>query len=195
MVSDEESRRPWCCLKQACVWPVSVSPVPRLHPCVSSLALCLRCTCHLVWLHICGYPGTKPGQRLPLCGGALLRGTCPGFKHPGKKGSPLIVSTAKWDMLCRICLNIIYAHRHRRASALKYQGATTEEDNSVERCRDMNYCPPYVPSNREAPSSRCSSPCACCLSTDVPATFMMPRARYRSTDEDKPVSRRRPHDL
>lgn len=48
-------------LMQACVWPLSLSPSNslRLYPSVSSFSLCLRCTCHLVWLHICGYPAYK----------------------------------------------------------------------------------------------------------------------------------------
>lgn len=49
-------------------------PVPLqlgLYPSVSSFLLGLRCTCHLVWLHICGYPCTKPGQQLPLCSQSL----------------------------------------------------------------------------------------------------------------------------
>lgn len=48
-----------------------------------------------------------------------------------KKGSPLIVSTAKCGMLYSIYLNIIYAHWHRSGSALEYQSlTTTEEENS-----------------------------------------------------------------
>lgn len=42
-----------------------------------------------------------------------------------KKGSPLIVSTAKCGMLCCIYLNIIYVHWDRCGSALEYQIATT----------------------------------------------------------------------
>jgi len=48
-------------LMQASVWLLYLSPSNSvcLYPSVSSFSLRLRCTCHLVWLHICGYPVDK----------------------------------------------------------------------------------------------------------------------------------------
>lgn len=95
-------------LMQACVWPLSLSPSNSvcLYPSVSSFSLCLRCTCHLVWLHICGYPVYKAWtaaafvQRL-----FALSGTCHGLIHftHAKEASPLTVSTVKHRLLTHLC--------------------------------------------------------------------------------------------
>lgn len=69
--------------------------------------LCLRCTCHLVWLHICGYPAYKARTAALFVQATrfffffALWGTCHGLNHftHAKEASPLIVSTAKRGML------------------------------------------------------------------------------------------------
>lgn len=119
-------------------------PTPCLYPSVSSFLLSLRCVCHLVWLHIWGYPPTKLGQQLPLCRESFsLRGTCHGLKHfpikKKKKGSLFIVSTAKCSMLCSIYLNIIYAYWHRCGSALEYPSATTTEEEAFQQPDSNSY--------------------------------------------------------
>lgn len=55
-------------LMQPCVWPLSLSPSDSvcLYPSVSSFSLCLRCTRHLVWLHICGYSVYKARTAAPF---------------------------------------------------------------------------------------------------------------------------------
>lgn len=121
-------------LMQACVWPLSLYPSNSvcLYPSVSSFSLCLTCTCHLVWLHICGYPAYKARtaalfvQRL-----FALWGTCHGLNHfnHAKEASPLIVSTAKYGMLCSICWNIVYSYWLRCGFAWEYQSAPTEEEH------------------------------------------------------------------
>lgn len=71
-------------LMQACVWPLSLSPsnFVCLYPSVSSFSLCLRCTCHLVWLHICGYPVYKAWtEQCSLCSGSLRKAALCTLRH------------------------------------------------------------------------------------------------------------------
>lgn len=132
-------------LMSACVWPLSLSPSNSvcLYPSVSSFSLCLRCVCHLVWLHICGYPVYKAWtaaafvQRL-----FALSGTCHGLIHftNAKEASPLTVSTVKHCMMWTVCSHVYSQSWVRFLGILKllYRGGSLLVTWAATRCTLMS---------------------------------------------------------